>query len=256
MDGMGKDIFMTDPSDLQNLKPDHVFDGGDLDCGSGLILLIRENMLKVREGGVLEMRSREPTVGVDLPPWCRMVGHEYLGSLQTPKYVRYFMRRDAGGKDDDQELQKDRERARSYEWRLRTRSTGHLKSTVYCRNFSFDVGQPVSFEEKDQYPSAVEYLLGALSASLSTGFATEIARAGLEVDDIEITAKGKLENALALLGDEGGEPAFSTIELKCFASTLEDEKQVRAIWEQTLRRSPIAATLRRAVDLKASFVVV
>ncbi|HET9911537.1 MAG TPA: OsmC family protein [Anaerolineales bacterium] len=247
---------MTDPSDLQNLKPDHVFDGGDLDCGSGLILLIRENMLKVREGGVLEMRSREPTVGVDLPPWCRMVGHEYLGSLQTPAYVRYFMRRDAGGKDDDQELQKDRERARSYEWRLRTRSTGHLKSTVYCRNFSFDVGQPASFEEKDQYPSAVEYLLGALSASLSTGFATEAARAGLEVDDIEITAKGSLENALALLGDENGDPVFSMIEIKCFASTLEDEKRVREIWEKALARSPIAATLRRAVDMKVSFVVV
>jgi TusA-related sulfurtransferase len=255
LDGMGKDVLMTDPSDLQNLQPDHVFDGGDLDCGSGLILLIRENMLKVREGGVLEMRSREPTVGVDLPPWCRMVGHEYLGALPTPNYVRYFMRRQAVGKDE-QELQKDKERARSYEWRLRTRSTGHLKSTVYCRNFSFDVGQPASFEEKDQYPSAVEYLLGALSASLSTGFATEAARAGLDVDDIEITARGRLENALALLGDESGEPAFSMIELKCFASTLEDETRLRAIWEQALLRSPIAATLRRAVDLKVSFVVV
>ncbi len=247
---------MIDFSSLENLQPDHVFDGGDLDCGSGLILLIRENMLKVQEGGVLEMRSREPSVGADLPPWCRMVGHEYLGSLQTPKYVRYFMRRNASKKDDAQELQKDMERARSYEWRLRTRSTGHLKSTVYCRNFSFDVGQPASFEEKDQYPSAVEYLLGALSASLSTGFATEAARAGLEVDDIEITVKGRLENALALLGDDSGEPVFSNIELKCFASTFEDEKQVRKIWERTLARSPIAATLRRAVEMKVSFSVV
>lgn len=247
---------MTDASNLENLQPDHVFDGGDLDCGSGLILLIRENMLKVQEGGVLEMRSREPSVGVDLPPWCRMVGHEYLGYLQSPKYVRYFMRRTVSVKDNTDELQKDRERARSYEWRLRTRATGHLKSTVYCRNFSFDVGQSVSFEEKDQYPSAVEYLLGALSASLSTGFASEAARAGLEVDDIEITAKGRLENALALLGDESGEPVFSNIEIKCFASTLEDEKRVQKIWEQTLTRSPIAATLRRAVEMKVSFAVV
>ncbi|CAG1016217.1 hypothetical protein ANAEL_05517 [Anaerolineales bacterium] len=247
---------MTDSSNLENLQPDQIFDGGDLDCGSGLILLIRENMLKVHEGGVLEMRSREPTVGVDLPPWCRMVGHEYLGLLQTPKYVRYFMRRNISGKDDSQELQKDMERARSYEWRLRTRSTGHLKSTVYCRNFSFDVGQPASFEEKDPYPSAVEFLLGALSASLSTGFATEVARAGLEVDDIEITTKGRLENALALLGDENGEPVFSNIEIKCFASTFEDEKQVRKIWEQAVARSPIAATLRCAVEIKISFSVV
>ena len=58
--------------DRQDIKPDHMFDGGDLDCGSGLILLIRENMLAVPVGGILEMRSREPSVADDLPPWCRM----------------------------------------------------------------------------------------------------------------------------------------------------------------------------------------
>ena len=67
--------------DLDGLRPDHVFDGGDLDCGSGLVLLIREHMQRVPEGGVLELRSVETTVTDDLPPWCRMVGHEYLGAL-------------------------------------------------------------------------------------------------------------------------------------------------------------------------------
>ncbi len=67
---------MTDGLDLESLRPDRVFDGGDLDCGSGLVLLIRENMLPVPVGGVLEMRSRERTVRDDLPPWCRMSGHE------------------------------------------------------------------------------------------------------------------------------------------------------------------------------------
>ena len=66
---------------MTNPQPDNIFDGGDLDCGSGLILMIRENMLKIPLDGILEMRSSEPTVADDLPPWCRMVGHEYLGSL-------------------------------------------------------------------------------------------------------------------------------------------------------------------------------
>ena len=50
------------------VTPDMIFDGGDLDCGSGLILLIRENMLKTPVDGILEMRSREPTVADDLRP--------------------------------------------------------------------------------------------------------------------------------------------------------------------------------------------
>jgi uncharacterized OsmC-like protein len=247
---------MSDTTELETLQPDQVFDGGDLDCGSGLILLIREQMLKVPEGGLLEMRSREPTVADDLPPWCRMAGHDYLGKVETAHFVRYFMRRGAGAKEDRQALEADKTRAKSYEWRLRTRSTGHLKSTVYCRNFSFEVGQPASFEEKDQHPSAVEYLLGALAASLATGFATEAARAGLQVDDIEITVKGKLDNVLVLLGLEEGNPAFSGIELKCFASTLDDEEQVRAAWKQAVQRSPIVATLQKAVDLNLKLAIV
>jgi hypothetical protein len=45
--------------DIKTIIPDQMFDGGDLDCGSGLILLIRESMLQVPVDGILEMRSRE-----------------------------------------------------------------------------------------------------------------------------------------------------------------------------------------------------
>jgi TusA-related sulfurtransferase len=241
---------VSEQADLDALRPDQVFDGGDLDCGSGLILLIRENMLRVPPGGVLEMRSREPTVRDDLPPWCRMSRHEYLGALDAPGYARYFVRRGAQVAEETQALEADKERAKTYEWRLRARSSGHLRSTVYCRNFSFDVGQPASFEEKDRYPSAVEYFLGAIAAALTTGFATECARAGLEIDDIEISAKCRLKNVLAHLGLEEGDPAFADIELKCFVSTSEAEDRVRQAWDLTVQRSPIVATLRKAHDLK------
>jgi TusA-related sulfurtransferase len=245
---------------LENLSPDHTFDGGDLDCGSGLALLIRQHMLQLPPDGVLEVRSSDPTVASDLPPWCKMTGHTYLGSLPGEERTRYFVRRGPASADDARQLQADQERARGYEWRVRTRVTGHLKNTVYCRNFAFDVGQPASFEERDQFPSAVEYLLGALSASLSAGFAGETSRAGLAVDDIEITARGQLENVLALLGDDGdnraGEPAFSKIEVKCFASSLDDEAALQAAWERAVRRSPVAATLRKAVEMQIKFAVV
>lgn len=246
---------MTEEQNLEGLKIDQLFDGGDLDCGSGLVLLIREQMLQVPVGGVLEMRSREPTVEDDLPPWCRMAGHVYLGRLQTRQFTRYFMRRGEGAQADAQALAADKARAKSYEWRLRTRATGHLKSTVYCRNFSFDVGQAASFEEKDAFPSAVEYLLGALSASLASGLATEAARDGLELDDVELTTRGTLDNVLAILGLEEGDPSVSTIEVKCFASTLEDEAKVRAAWERAVQRSPLVATLRKAVELKLKLAI-
>lgn len=236
--------------------PDVIFDGGDLDCGSGLILLIRENMTQTPIDGILEMRSREPTVAGDLPPWCRMAGHEYLGKEEGDKYTRYFIKRGNGTHEEDKALKEDLEQAKNYEWRLRSRSTGHLKSTVYARNFSFEVGQSASFEEHDKHPCAIEYLFGALAGSLATAFATECAKENLEVDDIEISLGGKLHNILAHIGIEEGDPSIERIDLKCFASTFEDEEKVTAVWERTVARSPIAATLSKAVKLNLKLALV
>ncbi|MFP5238730.1 MAG: sulfurtransferase TusA family protein [Acidobacteriota bacterium] len=246
---------------LAALNPERVFDGGDLDCGSGLALIIREHMLAVPPGGVLEMISREPTVADDLPPWCRLSGHEYLGSLPGEGGARYFMRRGlaAGSADaaeaERQALEQDKQRAKAYEWRLRVRAGANLSSTAYCRNFSWKLGQPASFEERDEHPSAVEALLGALGGALATGYATECSRDGLEMDDIEITVKGRLGNILAHLGLEEGDPSFSAIEVRCFASTLDDEAKARAAWDRAVARSPLAATLAKALDLKTSFTI-
>jgi TusA-related sulfurtransferase len=247
-------------ADLASITPDRTFDGGDLDCGSGLILMLRENLVAVPVGGVLEMRSREPTVGDELPPWCRLTGHEYLGRLAGDTCTRYFLRRgEAPGQEAASEadaLAEDKRRAREYEWRLRVRSAGHAKSTVYCRNFSWELGQNASFEEKDERPCAVEAVLGALGAALGAGFAGECARAGLEIDDIELTVRGRLHNILAHLGLEPGDASFAAIEVKCFASTMEDEGKVREAWERAAARSPVAATLAKATQLTLKLAVV
>jgi hypothetical protein len=246
---------MSEKIELGSLKPDHVFDGGSLDCGSGLILLIRENMLRVPEQGIFEMRSSEPTVQGDLPPWCRMVGLEYMGSLEGDGFTRYFIRRTVNVVDEVKSLEKDKLRAKEYEWRARARSTGNLKSTVYCRNFSIEVGQPASFEASDKYPSAVEYLLAALAGDLITGFAAECTKNSLAVDDIEMTVSGRLNNILAHLGLEDGDPSFASIEMKLFISSFEDQAKVCAAWDRTLKRSPMAATLDKAVDLKVKLSI-
>lgn len=243
--------------DATSLVADEVFDGGDLDCGSGLILLIREHMVQVPVGGILEMRSREQTVAGDLPPWCRMSGHQYLGRVEGDGYARYFVRKGEGAVvEEEKQLAADKAEAKKYQWRLRARVTGHLKSTVYSRNFSFVVGQAASFEEKDAHPSALEYLFGALAASLTTGFASECARDGLSVDDIEISLTGSLHNVLAHLGLEEGDPAVKSVEIKCFASSFDDEARVSGAWQRTVDRSPLVATLVKGCEVLTKLVIV
>lgn len=59
-------------------RPDSSFDGGDLDCGSGLLLLIRRHIDPLAAGQTLEIISTDNTVEVDLPAWCRMTNNELL----------------------------------------------------------------------------------------------------------------------------------------------------------------------------------
>jgi uncharacterized Fe-S cluster-containing radical SAM superfamily protein/TusA-related sulfurtransferase len=59
---------------------DSLVDGGDMDCGSGLLLLITRAMRRLPEGGRLGVRSAEPSVAVDLPAWAELVGHDVVGT--------------------------------------------------------------------------------------------------------------------------------------------------------------------------------
>jgi 5-methyltetrahydropteroyltriglutamate--homocysteine methyltransferase len=61
-------------------KPVIEFDGGDLDCGSGLLLQIRRRIDPLEVGQLLEIRSTEPSVAEDLPAWCRMTGNDLVST--------------------------------------------------------------------------------------------------------------------------------------------------------------------------------
>lgn len=58
------------------------FDGGTLDCGNGLLLLIRKHIDSLRTGELLEIKSQESSVEEDLPAWCRMTKNELLSCMR------------------------------------------------------------------------------------------------------------------------------------------------------------------------------
>ena len=51
-------------------------DGGSMDCGSGLLLLITRRLRTVEPGQLMALRTEERSVLDDLPDWSRMSGHE------------------------------------------------------------------------------------------------------------------------------------------------------------------------------------
>lgn len=73
------------------LTPDVSFDGGDLDCGNGLLLLIRKHIDPLPRGGLLEIRSTEISVDEDLPAWCRMTKNELISWTKHGKQRSFLV---------------------------------------------------------------------------------------------------------------------------------------------------------------------
>ncbi len=78
-----------------------LIDGGDMDCGSGLLLLITRAMRRLESGDLLAIRSAEASVVTDLPVWAELVGHEIADELaETEAGPWWFVvRKDGSGAD-------------------------------------------------------------------------------------------------------------------------------------------------------------
>ncbi len=58
---------------------DHVIiDGGDRSCGELLLVLHRE-IRDLAPGTVIALIAHDPVAPIDLPVWCHLTGHRYLG---------------------------------------------------------------------------------------------------------------------------------------------------------------------------------
>jgi TusA-related sulfurtransferase/uncharacterized OsmC-like protein len=232
----------------ESLRPDATCDGGDLDCGSGLLLIIRNAMQPLAPGGVLEVRSREISVKEDLPAWCRLVGHT-LVTVQPGEgaYTHYYVRKQQA----DEALNADVDKARSFVWSARVRWTEGMQARAFIRNHSFNVGQPASFDTQDPAPSAVEYLLAAIGGCLAVGFQWRASQRNLEVRNLEVSLQTQADNILVFLGlEEQGHPGLKQIEGRLYVDADGDEDMLQELWQETLRRSPVTQSLLRAVPIQ------
>ena len=234
-------------------NPKAVCDGGDLDCGSGLLLIIKKAMDPLSDGEILEVRSRERSVVEDLPAWCRMVDHQFLGSEPGDNTTRYFIRKGS----QQEELADELEAAKGYKWNVRVQAENALTAKVHSRNHTFLVGQPADFSPKVDAPSAIDYLLGALASDLTVGFKAQASRRNIEIDQLEVSLKAGLENVLFHLElEDEGSPRIQEMKGTFYVSSPQSEEDLEKLWENTLERSPIYQTLKQTIKIDIQFSIV
>lgn len=63
--------------------PDLVVDGGHRSCVT-LLLELRRHVESLPDGAVVHLIAADPAAPIDLPAWCHLTGHTYLGRVDTP----------------------------------------------------------------------------------------------------------------------------------------------------------------------------
>src|SRR4029453_4428989 len=80
-----------EPVERHPYAADVSFDGGDLDCGTGLLLLIRQHLDPLLLGQLLEFRSVEISVEEDFPAWCRLTGNELVSFTKSGRQRSFLV---------------------------------------------------------------------------------------------------------------------------------------------------------------------
>jgi len=241
------------PQITEDIPAEAVCDGGNLDCGSGLLLVIRKAMDAVPAGGVLEIRSTEISVCEDLPAWCRMTRNPFLGWRQAKDSNKFFVRRGESAVSEEAETEK----ARNYAWQTRVHWAGGQTAKVYARNHAWEAGQPASFDVQDIAPSAVEFLLGALGSCLAMGFQIHASRRGVAIEEIEVSLSGKIDNIFVFLGTESaGHSGFKEIGGTLYVRADADETVLQDIWRHTVEVSPVLSSLGHGAQIGITMRVV
>jgi len=76
---------VVDPRDVVTI------DGGDLGCAR-LLLLLRDRAATLPPGAVVHLVTSDPVAPIDLPVWCHMTGHVYLGVVEGAGRPTYAVR--------------------------------------------------------------------------------------------------------------------------------------------------------------------
>lgn len=61
-----------------------VFDGGDQTCVV-LLLQLRRSITGLPAATVVHVVATDPAAPLDLPAWCHLTGHEYLGPVAADR---------------------------------------------------------------------------------------------------------------------------------------------------------------------------
>ncbi len=78
--------------DLSSIQVEKVVDARGTSC-PGPILAAKKGMPGVSVGGVMEVQATDTGTLKDIPAWCKKMGHDYLGNVEEPGFLKLFVKK-------------------------------------------------------------------------------------------------------------------------------------------------------------------
>jgi tRNA 2-thiouridine synthesizing protein A len=77
---------------LETVQAEKIVDARGTSC-PGTILAAKKGIVGVTVGEIMEVQATDTGTTKDLPAWAKKMGHEYLGVLEEPGYMRLFVKK-------------------------------------------------------------------------------------------------------------------------------------------------------------------
>lgn len=118
-------------------------------------------------------------------------------------------------------------------------SIGSVATEIDTGKHSFLIDEPAGLAGDDAGASPVEYALGAIAACQQVVYRLYAHRLGIQVDDVQIRAEGKLD-VHGLFGlDESVRPGFTDVSLKVSITGPESAERYRELQEKVDAHCPV-----------------
>jgi len=78
--------------DLSTIQVEKVVDARGTSC-PGPILAAKKGIPSVSVGGVMEVMATDSGTQKDIPAPCKKMGHEYLGIIEEPGFMKLYVKK-------------------------------------------------------------------------------------------------------------------------------------------------------------------
>jgi len=78
--------------DLSTIQAEKIVDARGTSC-PGPILAAKKGIPSVSVGGIMEVMATDSGTQKDIPAWCKKMGHEYLGIIEEPGFMKLYVKK-------------------------------------------------------------------------------------------------------------------------------------------------------------------